>query len=300
MIIKEYDNIKLKINSIKKRIILPYLLNTYLVLENYSLKQIRDLRKMGKKLRLINGTQHQLLIKKQNASIASKLRIIDKIFKLEINGITLEDELISRFEYNHTPRKQFFNSVEYILILDSLCTFLISNHDNSDFITECKARKIIKYETFSYNELIIHQMLEKLVTKDEKYKPVNLKPKLQIRRWKKSKTLRMNELIKSLDKGYKAKWCYVNELNEFNFQVDTYKVKDEVYYKRKNGLFIFDQILVIDINNKLTFYDQDINKVENIYKVFYFTNGSRIECPIDALDQIVRSKIKQYYQIETE
>jgi hypothetical protein len=265
MIIQEYERIVLNIKSLKRKLYLPFLLKTFLVLPNQDQSYIRELRKSGKKIRLIKGT-YQVLIEKRNVSWNSKLAIVERIFNLNFFGKPLFLELQNKFITNAVPNMNFYNSTEYMLILDNLATFLISNHDNSDFLTDRASRKCKRYELFSFEEDIPYELFDNLIinNKNKYTKHITDRPKMQIRRWKKSKTCKLNMLIKELGK-YKANWCYLNELNEFLYEDKNYVVTDPIYYKKLNGMYIYNEILVIEANGEVLFYNMEIDLIDNIH-----------------------------------
>lgn len=265
MIIQEYERIILNIKSLKRKLYLPFLLKTFLILPNQDQSYIRELRKLGKKIRLIKGT-YQVLIEKRNVSVDSKLKIVERIFNYDSFGKPLFMELQEKFINNAVPNMNFYNSTEYMLILDNLATFLISNHDNSDFLTDRASRKCRRYELFSYCEDIHYENFNNLIinNKNKQTKHITHRPKMQIKRWKKSRTCKLNMLINGLGK-YTATWCYLNELNEFTYKDKIYTVTDPVYYKKSNGIYMYNEILVIETNGEVLFYSVEIDLINNLY-----------------------------------
>lgn len=263
--IYDFERIVLKITSLKKKMFLPYLLNIYIVLPNQNPEYIRLLRKEGKKISLRKG-QYLLLVSKHNISYKSKIKILSRIFELEYRGGKLYDEILKRFIDSANPSVEgqagFYKSTEYMLILDNLATFLISNNDNSDFLNDRLRRKQKRYELFSYSENVPYEFIPDLIiNKKGLYtKHITHRPRMQARRWKKSKTYKLNELIKTLNTGYIAKWCYVNELNEFFHEGVKYRIDDESYHMKKYGRYLFDQILVVN-DNGLRFFNMNIEEI---------------------------------------
>lgn len=262
--INDYEKIVLKVTSIKKRFYLPYLLKVWVVLPDQNPQYARLLRKEGRKISIKNGI-YKVLVSMHNVSKESKLKLLDKVFQEKYKDGDLYQDVLNRFIKDAIPpSSKDFKSIEYKLILDTLATFLISNHDNSDFLNDTLKRKQQRYELYSYSEDIPYNLIPNLVINNKGLytKHITNRPRMQVRRWKKSKTYKLNKLINSLDKGYTATWCYVNELNEFNFEGTKYKVEDKLYYKSKYGMYIYDQILVIKENEELNFYNMDIDRID--------------------------------------
>jgi hypothetical protein len=262
--VNEYEKIVMKVKSLSRKFFLPYLLNVYVVLPDQNPQYVRLLRKDGKKVSYKNG-EYKLLISRHKVSHKSKLRLVQMIFNLTHKNSTLYDEIFDKFIKSAIPVKNGnFNSTEYMLVLDNLATFLISNNDNSDFLNDTLKRKQQRYELFSYKEDINYAAIPNLIinNKQSYTKHITNRPKMQVKRWKKCKTYKMNDLLKNLEPGYIAKWCYVNEDNEFYFNGTKYKVESEIYYKTKYGQYIYDQILVIKESNNLNFYTMDIDKID--------------------------------------
>lgn len=265
--IYKYEYVYFKITSIKKKFRLPYLLNIYLVLPDQRSIFSRLMRKEGYKIRCTQG-EYQLLISKHNISYKSKLKLIEKLFKMEFHNTTLLHDLTCRFNKGAVPiNSSNFQSTEYMLILDNLSTFLISNNDNSEFLTKTVQRRNKRYELFSYIEDIPYEFMSNLIINNKGLAPTHVcnSPKLQIRRWKKSKTYKLNKVREGMSKEYKAKWCYVDELNEFIFEGQKYKVESSEYYKKKYGKLIYDQILVFKDKGIFYFYNMDIEEIDKKY-----------------------------------
>lgn len=261
--INDYEKIVLKISSLKKKFFLPYLLKVWFVLPDQNPQYARLLRKEGRKISVKNGI-YKVLVSIHNVSKESKLKLLNKVFNQKYKDGTLYDEVLNRFIKDAIPSSwKDFKSIEYKLILDTLSTFLISNHDNSDFLNDTLKRKQQRYELYSYSEDIPYNLIPNLIINNKGLytQHITLRPKMQVRRWKKSKTYKLNQLISTLNKGYIAQWCYINADNEFNFEDTKYKVEAEAYYKCKYGIYIYDQILVIKDNNEINFYSMDIDKI---------------------------------------
>jgi len=266
--IKEYKCHQLYLKKLNKKYRLPYLYSKYQKLENQEYKYISKLRRIGKKLKRKNGIWH-LLVTRRKFSLKTKLRVIEKIFNIkESDNVTILKAIKHNFEKTSVKSTTSVNYNNYINILDVLALYYITDGYDYNILNHLKVLKIQKYEVSNDISLIDIKdncfrgyNLNKVT--DEEVKNFQKKHKKATKRWKNSKTYRLNEVLRSFDKRA-SEWCYVDTTNSFYFQNKKYNIENVDQYKVKDdNKCEMDFILVLeDSSNELCFFDMNIESLD--------------------------------------
>jgi len=264
MYISEYEYIVLKIKRCNKKVHLPFVHKIYKKLENQDPSTIYNLRKEGHKLRIRDGNYQQLIGSKK-VSTKSKMNIIKKIMKFkDYEGNSLNDFISARFDHDSVRSKSMNLSNEYVFILDILATFCIADGCDLKILTNKHLKRIKKYEVCSFKDEICHISKKWFALKklnDKELFEFEDTHRMQTKRWKRSKTYRLNQAIKNL-KNYTAKWCYVDNLNIFYFNGTEYKLANIDQYKAKENIYTMDHILCIQLESgDMRYYDMNVEDI---------------------------------------
>lgn len=249
--------------------------------------------------------QYYKMYSEKILSLEQKNKIINKVFSLK-NGLNqnLYNEIKEKTENRNFNKKTTddLNDIEST-ILETLGSFILSYTDD--------------YGILSNDDLTRIQNIELRNTEKEKKKRFfeEKKPpsKMQIKRWKKSKTYRLNALfsynntlkydedgsyientfykqpgqykykrngIIDSNKPYEKKWCIIDSNNTFHFKNNTYFIDNVKQYGKKVRHQNLDDYKNIFSMDKILVLEQDSN-------VYYFDmNINRINN-----DNIIKIKL---------
>lgn len=266
----EYEFIELKLHKHDKYFRLPYWQKILIKLKEQTKHNISKLRRKGYKI-VKRNEEYYLVYKQKTLNKASKKKITRRILdtKLE-NNLTLEEFLKYKQDKDSVKTKKCLNDLEYSTFLSILGTFWIINKNDNYVLTMKNIKRIRKYEITEFGEYLYEWKRKnkneiKKINKN-KLKKFEAANKRKIKRWKKSKTYKLNIIFKNYDK-YTSKWIYVNNTNTFSFLNKKYMISDKVknYKVDSDNQSNMDTILCIrnDATNTIKFYDMNIDEISS-------------------------------------
>ena len=315
-IIIQRDNFDIQIYD--KKISLPEEIREWQKLLNQDIKYINRLRKQGETIQYFKVMKNKQtggkktrgyyyrLYSCKNFTYEKRLYVVNMILnKMKHSCGMAINEYINHMQPKTSVDKKtndtLFN-VESIL-LSSLGEYLLRAKDDSNILYSEDMNFIQRTEVATFGEYIRSKNGGNYIRSGENKNAWNIniteghnikrfekRYSSETRRWKKSKTYRMNEIY-SFDNGrerelhhkreglidwskpYMSEWCVVDTENTFIFNEVKYKIgKDIVQYnirKKKPNYddykndYQMDQILVYEQDNKLYFFDQNIEQIDN-------------------------------------
>lgn len=263
----EYEYIILNMKRHKRKYKLPYLQKFMTRLEDQSSSNIYKLRKKGYKVCMREG-EYYLLCKRKKINLASKKKIVSRIFNISFAGYgTLKNYLEIKFLKNTFKKSSGFEDSEHATILSILGTFWMSDGSDLATLTMRKIKRIKRYEIHHYLDAINDSKktwFEIIKTTPERLAYFEDNHRMQTKRWKKSKTYKLNKLLLKFD-NYTSKWAYIDNTNRFQFLQREYALDKNIdnYKVRADCTSNMDLILCIKDNNLdlIKFYDMDISEI---------------------------------------
>lgn len=264
----EYVIVSLKRFNIKYK--LPYWQKTYTELDNQSKSNIFKLRKSKVSVKCKDGIYYRST-KEKRISLKSRNQIVNRIFNHKINGTdTLEEYLQYKFDNDSVQKTDNIKDTEVINFLTTLGSFWTISKKEDQILCAKEIAKTKKYEVASFNDQYEGEGKSRLEIKKitpEKLEKFENSNKKMIKRWKNSKTYKLNRILNKYNK-YISKWIYVDNTNKFEFLGKIYAVpkQNRNYSIGKDNYSKMDMILCIEdsITKKVKFFDMNINEMSDI------------------------------------
>ena len=231
---------------------------------------------------LPNGRKQRLFYA-NNGSLSTRVEILNRMILNKwsdyLNDCWIYYGKISPIGYNHEDKVKS--------LLDRCADFLFTNADNTynkkAILNRDKVDKIFEREIpLSCTASNVQEKVYGSGALPEgEYTYYECKPTIRtskskyVKKWKDSATYKLNQI----DDCNTLTWCTVNTVNEFIYKEETYTINKKVnqYCIDKNrnsgnkvedtykNVYVMDSILVCECKNNITFYDQDINKIDSEY-----------------------------------
>jgi hypothetical protein len=267
-VISEFEYIHLRLDGIKRKIKLPYIQNTYEKLENQEPKWTAKLKKDGYIIRRKKGIYYKLL-KIRRVSMQSKVQIIEKVLNIIYkDSLTLGEWLEHRFQETTIKGNNEYIDCEYSYILDNIAMFFMSNGDKLPILSINNLQRIKMFEKLPYCEEISEiyektKWFELSKLSPEKLDNFEQKNKRQVKRWKNSKTYKLNKITSNYS-SYRAEWRYLNNDGIFTFGDEKFLLDDVPEYKvHSDNKSDMDYVLCIkDDYGEINFYDMNIENID--------------------------------------
>lgn len=310
----EYKCYTIKINN--KEIKLVYKITQYQLLKNQTGEYIKKLKKQNIQVKAFgfkdrNTDELQIYYYKLYSEKLFDLKYRYKRIMSVLNKInkntkqTIIDDIIYVWEsknYHKTSKDKLKDKES--TILDILGSYYLAGLEEDYILTQKKEKTIKKYEILKSNPKAekLNRNFKKgirIVSKEQiaKWEKEN---KMQTKRWKSSKTYKLNKLYSydnhrdrhyewdfvkerwiycnpkyqitksgliNSEEPYVAKWCLVDTENLFEFEGNKYKIDEKVeqYKVNEDNMAEMDKILVIKQYDNEFYFDQNIERINNKY-----------------------------------
>ena len=245
-------------------------------------KYIQELKKEGFKIKWIGDKFKKdlyIIIKNEFYSFNEKLQVLNELFKIinpNNNMSLLEDINYQWVTKNFQKTTKDILMDKPAIILDVFTSYLLVEGMKNNFIlTRYDQKKIDKLEVVScYNNAKGFVVLNSEDRNRQKMKQLKNKYEKQIRKWKYTKTYKFNNLyiLEAKTSGiidtsfpYSFDWCHIDTENVFIYEDVKYQIDFSLsqYKCDSDNQCIQDKILILSQNDKLYFYDMDINQIDN-------------------------------------
>lgn len=263
----------IKIKKLEQDLKLPYLQRIYQDIKDQSSSNIYKLRKNNQKVRLKDG-KYQLLLSEKTISRENKINIIDKILNMKCKDDISLKEHIENWFIKSIGNKGYIDN-QYRGILDILATYYITNGKDISILTDKKLKRIEKYEVASFTDKVNekyknYKWFAIKKTSKEQIEKYYSKNKKKTKKWKSTYTYKINQIRKDKDIDF-ARWVYIDNTGEFEFDSIKYLLKNEAKYRvSANRQSEMDSLLCIkDKSGDILFYNMNLREInkDNIYPI---------------------------------
>lgn len=268
-IVKE-DSYKIKISG--QDMVLKYQERHYTKINGDIKQEIKNIKSTGGKIKYFNKVPYELVSVIKTPLYEKKLILSFVLQLCDALGESKLDEINRKWSesnWNKTKTEELMD--KEAILLDTLASYYLGGYEGDNILNLQTMRKIQKYEVCDFGDfsedIENNTKWEIRHTNHNRRRRFEDRNKKQIKRWRKSHTFKLNTLwdkhhdnLSYVSRVTNSKWCYVDSENKFVFDNAMYKILETVpqYCVDSDNQCVMDQILVINNNGCISFYDQNL------------------------------------------